>query len=156
MSPFVCPADTMFYPVTLCAPALPVIQIFIDPSVAYPELVSRFFFSKSRTFKRLVKIGASKGVTPLNEKKSWPRGGGVPGNQKTTLDTPLPLQTSLYDMFGECTCLSVGMSNTLELSAIYLIIRRCARTGAFPGAFCVPNSVALASLTLQVVNWAIH
>ena len=23
---------------------------------------------------------------------------------------------------------------------IYLIIRRCARTGAFPGAFCVPNS----------------
>ena len=39
---------------------------------------------------------------------------------------------------------------------IYLIIRRCARTGAFPGAFCVPNSVALASLTLQVVNWAIH
>ena len=40
---------------------------------------------------------------------------------------------------------------------IYLIIRRCARTGALiPGAFCVPNSVALASLTLQVVNWAIH
>ena len=39
---------------------------------------------------------------------------------------------------------------------IYLIIRRCARTGAFPGAFCVPHSVALASLTLQVVNWAIH
>ena len=31
---------------------------------------------------------------------------------------------------------------------IYLIIRRCARTGAFPGAFCVPNSVALASPTL--------
>ena len=29
------------------------------------------------------------------------------------------------------------------LKLIYLIIRRCARTGAFPGAFCVPNSVAL-------------
>ena len=42
------------------------------------------------------------------------------------------------------------------ITNIYLIIRRCARTGAFPGAFCVPNSVALASLTLQVVNWAIH
>ena len=39
---------------------------------------------------------------------------------------------------------------------IYLIIRRCARTGAFPGAFCVPNSVALASPTLWGVQWAIH
>ena len=45
---------------------------------------------------------------------------------------------------------------TQQKPCIYLIIRRCARTGAFPGAFCVPNSVALASLTLQVVNWAIH
>ena len=32
----------------------------------------------------------------------------------------------------------------------------CARTGAFPGAFCVPNSVALASPTLWGVQWAIH
>ena len=39
---------------------------------------------------------------------------------------------------------------------IYLIIRRCARTGAFPAAFCVPNSVALASPTLWGVQWAIH
>ena len=39
---------------------------------------------------------------------------------------------------------------------IVLIIRRCARTGAFPGAFCVPNSVALASPTLWGVQWAIH
>ena len=46
--------------------------------------------------------------------------------------------------------------DVLHIIIIYLIIRRCARTGAFPGAFCVPNSVALASLTLQVVNWAIH
>ena len=47
--------------------------------------------------------------------------------------------------------------NTLEQNAsIYLIIRRCARTGAFPGAFCVPNSVALASPTLWGVQWAIN
>ena len=39
---------------------------------------------------------------------------------------------------------------------IYLIIRRCARTGAFPGVFCIPNSVALASPTLWGVQWAIH
>ena len=39
---------------------------------------------------------------------------------------------------------------------IYIIIRDCTRVGAFPRAFCVPNSVALASLTLQVVDWAIH
>ena len=39
---------------------------------------------------------------------------------------------------------------------IYIIIRDCTRVGAFPRAFCVPNSVALASLTLQVVYWAIH
>ena len=36
-------------------------------------------------------------------------------------------------------------------SSIYIIIRDCTRVGAFPRAFCVPNSVALASLTLQVV-----
>ena len=39
---------------------------------------------------------------------------------------------------------------------IYIIIRDCTRVGAFPRAFCVPNSVALTSLTLQVVYWAIH
>ena len=39
---------------------------------------------------------------------------------------------------------------------MYIIIRDCTRVGAFPRAFCVPNSVALASLTLQVVYWAIH
>ena len=39
---------------------------------------------------------------------------------------------------------------------IYIIIRDCTRVGAFPRAFCIPNSVALASLTLQVVYWAIH
>ena len=55
---------------------------------------------------------------------------------------------------------AIGQIRTIKSAIgellIYLIIRRCARTGAFPGAFCVPNSVALASLTLQVVNWAIH
>ena len=43
-----------------------------------------------------------------------------------------------------------------KLNSIYIIIRDCTRVGAFPWAFCVPNSVALASLTLQVVYWAIH
>ena len=33
-------------------------------------------------------IGASKGVTPMIGKNHG-RGGGFPGNQKTTLDTPL-------------------------------------------------------------------
>ena len=41
-------------------------------------------------------------------------------------------------------------------STIYIIIRHCPGVGAFPRPFCVPNSVALASLTLQVGDWAIH
>ena len=40
--------------------------------------------------------------------------------------------------------------------SIYIIIRHCSGVGAFPRPFCVPNSVALASLTLQVGDWAIH
>ena len=49
----------------------------------------------------------------------------------------------------------------MEISAektkiIYIIIRHCPGVGAFPRPFCVPNSVALASLTLQVGDWAIH
>ena len=43
-----------------------------------------------------------------------------------------------------------------KLPAIYIIIRHCSGIGAFPRPFCVPNSVALASLTLQVGDWAIH
>ena len=39
---------------------------------------------------------------------------------------------------------------------IYIIIRHCPGVGAFPRPFCVPNSVALASLTPQVGDWAIH
>ena len=39
---------------------------------------------------------------------------------------------------------------------IYIIIRHCPGVGAFPRPCCVPNSVALASLTLQVGDWAIH
>ena len=38
--------------------------------------------SKSRKLKVLVKVGASKGVTPLIKKKHGQ--GGFPGNQKTT------------------------------------------------------------------------
>ena len=37
-----------------------------------------------------------------------------------------------------------------------IIIRHCSGVGAFPRPFCVPNSVALASLTLQVGDWVIH
>ena len=33
----------------------------------------------------------------------------------------------------------------MEFETIYIIIRDCTRVGAFPLAFCVPNSVALAS-----------
>ena len=36
-----------------------------------------------------VKVGSSNGVTPLNKTNLGRRGGGVPGNQKTPLDTPL-------------------------------------------------------------------
>ena len=53
-------------------------------------------------------------------------------------------------------CTTVRIKNIIIIIIIYLIIRRCARTGAFPGAFCVPNSVALASPTLWGVQWAIH
>ena len=48
---------------------------------------------------------------------------------------------------GECPRVS---------ETIYIIIRHCPGVGAFPRPFCVPNSVALASLTLQVGDWAIH
>ena len=50
----------------------------------------------------------------------------------------------------------VDLSTVEVFTIIYLIIRRCVRNGAFPGAFCVPNSVALASPTLWGVQWAIH
>ena len=43
-----------------------------------------------------------------------------------------------------------------HIIGIYIIIRHCSGFGAFPRPFCVPNSVALASLTLQVGDWAIH
>ena len=75
---------------------------------------------------------------------------------------------------GGCECVSETFSRSSDIyfysaiyvyflfttlmytSSIYIIIRDCTRVGAFPRAFCVPNSVALASLTLQVVYWAIH
>ena len=44
--------------------------------------------SKSHKCNGLVKVGASKGVIRVDLKNTWP-GGGVPGNQKTPLDTPL-------------------------------------------------------------------
>ena len=49
-----------------------------------------------------------------------------------------------------------SFNDSMKVCSIYLIIRRCARTGAFPGAFCVPNSVALASPTLWGVQWMGH
>ena len=56
---------------------------------------------------------------------------------------------------------SVGLNqlwykDTEATASIYIIIRHCPGVGAFPRPFCVPNSVALASLTLQVGDWAIH
>ena len=48
-------------------------------SAAYPELVSRGVSKRSK-YMRLVKIGASKGVTPLIEKIM--AGGGVSGQPK--------------------------------------------------------------------------
>ena len=45
---------------------------------------------------------------------------------------------------------------TMAKLIIYIIIRHCSGVGAFPRPFCVPNSVAFASLTLQVGDWAIH
>ena len=60
--------------------------------------------------------------------------------------------------------LIITFQNTIEeylarvhnIVRIYIIIRHCPGVGAFPRPFCVPNSVALASLTLQVGDWAIH
>ena len=60
------------------------------------------------------------------------------------------------DVFAICDNDILPMLIMIIINIIYLIIRRCARTGAFPGAFCVPNSVALASPTLWGVQWAIH
>ena len=48
------------------------------------------------------------------------------------------------------------MQSLKQVPNIYIIIRHCSGFGAFPRPFCVPNSVALASLTLQVGDWAIH
>ena len=82
--------------------------------MAYPELVLRGV-SKSRKFKWLVKVGACKDVNPLIKKKSWPGGGGFPGNQKTPLDTPLGVCILMTQysaimfnvVLSYCTCSSV-------------------------------------------------
>ena len=63
-----------------------------------------------------------------------------------------------------CTCVyacvrdvfAIYDNDILPMLIIYIIIRHCSGVGAFPRPFCVPNSVALASLTLQVGDWAIH
>ena len=56
--------------------------------MAYPELVSGFF-SKSHTFKGLVKVSASKGVMRVDLKKIM--AGGVSGQTEKPLDTPLSI-----------------------------------------------------------------
>ena len=68
-----------------------------DWPVAYPELVSGGV-SKNHTFKGLVKVGASKGVISVDFKKNG-LGGGVPGNQKIPLDTPLLADVSPHESF---------------------------------------------------------
>ena len=65
---------------------------------------------------------------------------------------PLLLKTAVH-FLPNCIILSHAHNYILYKG---IIIRDCTRVGAFPRAFCVPNSVALASLTLQVVYWAIH
>ena len=60
-------------------------------SVAYPELVLRGV-SERRKCKWPVRVGASNGVTPLIKTNHGRGGGGFPGNQKTTLDTPLIIE----------------------------------------------------------------
>ena len=52
--------------------------------------------------------------------------------------------------------LLLSMLPLFQTFIIYIIIRHCSGVGAFPRPFCVPNSVALASRTLQVGDWAIH
>ena len=52
--------------------------------------------------------------------------------------------------------LSQNAQSDVNMIIIYIIIIHCSEVGAFPRPFCVPNSVALASLTLQVGDWAIH
>ena len=64
---------------------------------------------------------------------------------------PIVIFVTVSARFG-----AIQIGNVLFEVIIYIIIRDCTRVGAFPRAFCVPNSVALASLTLQVVYWAIH
>ena len=54
---------------------------FMQPSVAYPELVSRVV-SKSRKFKWLVKVGACKDVNPLIKKNHGRGGGGFRATRK--------------------------------------------------------------------------
>ena len=48
------------------------------------------------------------------------------------------------------------MVGKCDVWIIYIIIRHCSGVGAFPRPFCVPNSVALASLTLQVYRGLGH
>ena len=66
----------------------------------------------------------------------------------TPLVSSMEFQVALRSIVKRCQC--------HIMSAIYIIIRHCPGVGAFPRPFCVPNSVALASLTLQVGDWAIH
>ena len=49
-----------------------------------------------------------------------------------------------------CFCRNDNHVASIPRIVIYIIIRHCPGVGAFPRPFCVPNSVALASLTLQV------
>ena len=59
----------------------------IDYSTWRIQSWSQGGFPKTHKFEGLVKVGASKGVIRVDLKKAWP--GGFPGNQKTSLDTPL-------------------------------------------------------------------
>ena len=80
--------------------------------MAYPKLVSGGV-SKRHKFNGLVKVGASKGVIRVDFNKNM--AGGFPGNQKTPLDTPLPLHIHMIHVvmflgfFGEKEISKINM-----------------------------------------------
>ena len=74
-------------------------------------------------------------------------------NIKQMTNKKVKLPTNMDGVHGDNDIVSMWKQH---YATIYIIIRDCTRVGAFPRAFCVPNTVALASLTLQVVYWAIH
>ena len=80
-------------------------------------------------------------------------------NSRIIILTYFQIETIFDDIAENSSCCECGETKEsvyCMYTSIYIIIRHCPGVGAFPRPFCVPNSVALASLTLQVGDWAIH